>query len=227
MSFGELRRSFHDDLAELQGTVERMAAVVVEGVDRVTDALLSNDLGVAESVIRSDAAIDASYPTVESTVFQLVARQAPVARDLRFLMATLRMAMAIERSGDLMASIGRRVATIDPDSLTPPIRLLLTDMGARTGGVFRAAAGAYSVLDADRARQIPLEDDDIDRIQHQLFHELFRAAPEHVSSAVELGLVARFYERIADHAVVIAERILFVVEGSMNASDADEQGWQP
>lgn len=221
----ELRRSFHDDLAELQTRIDRMASVVVDGVGEVTDALLEGDHARAERVVVADARIDELYPTVESDVFHLVARQAPVARDLRFLMATLRAAMAIERSGDLVASIARRVPTIDAAALTPPIRLLLTDMGARTGELFRAAAGAYSVLDADRARVLPADDDAIDAIQRQLFQHLFTAAPEHVASAVELGLVARFYERIADHAVVIAERILFVVGGSMNAADADEQGW--
>lgn len=223
MSFSELRRGFHDDLAELQARVERMASVVVEGVGQATTALLENDPEAASAVVASDALIDELYPTVEVGVFGLVARQAPVARDLRFLMATMRAAMAIERSGDLVASIARRVTMIDPAALTPPVRLLLADIGVRTSALFRAAAGAYSVLDADRARSLRADDDAVDAIQLRLFDELYRAAPEHVASAVELGLVARFYERIADHAVVIAERVLFVVDGAMNASDADEQ----
>lgn len=223
MTFGELRRGFHDDLAELQARVERMAAVVVDGVGRATTALLENDAVGAERVVAGDAVIDELYPTVEASVFDLVARQAPVARDLRFLMATMRVAMAIERSGDLVASIARRVSTIEPAALTPPVRLLLADIGVRTSALFRGAAAAYSVLDADRARSLPAEDDAVDSVQLRLFDELYRAAPEHVASAVELGLVARFYERTADHAVVIAERVLFVVEGAMNASDADER----
>lgn len=226
MSSGELRRGFHDDLAELQIKVERMLAVVVEGIGGVTTALLESDRAAAAAVMATDAVIDELYPTVESDIFQLVARQAPVARDLRFLMATMRVAMAIERCGDLMASIGRRVSTVDPAALTPPVRILVADIGARTSSLYRAAAGAYSVLDAEQARSLPEEDDAIDALQLRLFDELHRSAPDLVASAVELGLVARFYERIADHAVVIAERILFVVDGSMNASDADEQGWR-
>ena len=225
MSFGELRRSFQDDLAELRTRVDEMAAVVVRGLRTVTAALLDGDAGAAHDVVAADGRIDALYPTVETDVFHLVATQAPVARDLRFLMATLRVAMEIERSGDLVASVGRRVATLDPEVLTANVRVLLSEMGARATAMFAAAAGAYATVDAERARAVPAEDDVMDDLHRRLLQELFSASGGAVGSIVELGLIARFYERVADHAVVIAERVGFVVDGSMNASDADEQGW--
>ena len=225
MSFGELRRSFHDDLAGLRTRVEEMGGVVVAGISRVTDALLERDVAAADAVIAADARIDELYPTVETDVFQLVATQAPVGRDLRFLMATLRVAMEIERSGDLVASVGRRVPTLDPAALTPPVRLLLADMGTRATAMFGRAAGAYASLDAEGARELPAEDDVMDELHRRLLLELFSSSAGPVGSIVELGLIARFYERVADHAVVIAERVGFVVDGSMNAGDADEQGW--
>jgi phosphate transport system protein len=221
----ELRRTFHDDLADLRRRVEEMATVVVDGIGAVTDALLDGDRPAADRVIAADAAIDARYPTVEADVFHLVATQAPVARDLRFLMATLRVAMEIERSGDLVASVGRRVGTLDAGALTASVRILLAEMGTRARAMFATAAGAYASLDAVRARALAAEDDDMDDLHRRLLAELFGAEAEHVGSIVELGLIARFYERIADHAVVIAERVGFVVDGSMNPSDADESSW--
>jgi phosphate transport system protein len=222
---GELRRSFHDDLAGLRSRVELMAGVVVRGIGDVTDALLDVDAAAAARVIAADARIDELYPSVETDVFQLVATQAPVARDLRFLMATLRVAMEVERSGDLVASVGRRVPALDPASLTPAVRVLIADMGARATQMFRTAAGAYASLDAASARRLPAEDDAMDELHRRLLRELVGAPPGHVGSTVELGLIARFYERVADHAVVIGERVGFVVDGSMNPADADEQGW--
>lgn len=224
---GELRRSFHDDLADLRGRVEVMAAVVVDGVGTVTDALLDDDIGAAARVVAADRRIDDVYPTVERDVFELVATQSPVARDLRFLMATLRIAMEIERSGDLVASVGRRVGTLDTTALTPEIRLLLAEMGVRAAAMFATAAAAYASLDAERARRLPTEDDAMDDLHRRLLQCLFASAPHHVGTTVELGLIARFYERVADHAVVVGERVGFVVDGSMNAGDADEQGWRP
>lgn len=219
----ELRRSFHDDLADLRARVEEMAAVVVTGVSAVTDALLDGDREAAAAVMAADDRIDELYPTVEADVFHLVATQAPVARDLRLLMATLRVAMDIERSGDLVASVGRRVATIEREALTPAVRLLLAGLGAQATAMFRSAATAYATLDAAIARALPDEDDAMDDLHRRLLHELFTAPASHVASVVELGLVARFYERVGDHAVVIAERVGFVVDGSMNAGDTDER----
>jgi phosphate transport system protein len=223
----ELRRSFHDDLADLRGRVDEMAAIVVAGIARVTDALLDGDAAAAAGVIEADARIDELYPTVEADVFHLVATQGPVARDLRFLMSTLRVAMEVERSGDLVASVGRRVGTLDAAALTPTVRLLLAEMGSRATAMFRSAAAAYATLDADRARALAAEDDAMDDLHRRLLRELFGATSHAVGSVVELGLIGRFYERVADHAVVIGERVGFVVDGSMTAGDTDERTGAP
>ena len=224
MSSGELRRTFHDDLAGVRSRVDDMAATVIAGIGAVTDALLEGDRQGAEAIVAADAAIDRSYPVVESDVFQLVATQAPMARDLRFLIATLRVAMEVERSGDLVASVGRRVGSIEASALTTTVRSLLRGLGDGAASMFSSAAGAYAALAADEAARIPARDDAMDDLHRDLLRELFESRGP-VASVVELGLIARFYERIADHAVVIAERVRFVVDGSMNPGDADEQDW--
>lgn len=225
MMGGELRRSFHDHLSELQARVGTMAGTVVAGIPIATSAVLDADRAAAERVVDADRFIDDEYPSVERDVFELVARQAPMARDLRFLIATLRIAQEVERSGDLLASIGRRAPTLDPAALTPAVRALVGEMGERSASMFDQASTAYGVLDGERARRIPEQDDAMDDLHRRLLHELFGAEEGRVATIVELGLIARFYERIADHAVVMAERVCFVVDGSMNAGDADEQAW--
>jgi phosphate transport system protein len=224
MSFGELRRTFHDDLAHVRQLVDDMAATVIAGIGAVTDALLEGDRHAADAVVAADAAIDRTYPVVEDEVFQLVATQAPMGRDLRFLIATLRVAMEVERSGDLVASVGRRVDAIDSVALTSTVRALQRSMGDGAAAMFSSAAGAYAALDAAAAARIPQQDDAMDALHRDLLRELFESSGP-VASVVDLGLIARFYERIADHAVVIAERVRFVVDGAMNPGDADEQGW--
>jgi phosphate transport system protein len=132
--------------------------------------------------------------------------------------------MEVERSGDLVASVGRRVDAIESVALTSTVRALLRSMGDGAAAMFSSAAGAYAALDAEAAGRIPEQDDAMDALHRDLLRELFESSGP-VASVVDLGLVARFYERIADHAVVIAERVRFVVDGSMNPGDADEQGW--
>lgn len=217
----ELRRAFHDRLAGVRRRVERMAADVQVSLERVTDALLLADAAVAQSIVAADAHVDAAFAWVEGEVFEIVARESPVARDLRMVIASLRVAQEIERSGDLVASIARRAPRLDPTALSGPVRLLLTQMGHEASSMFSAAAGCYATLDADRARTLRRLDDRMDDLHRRLLLELFGAnqSPEPM---IELGLIARFYERVADHAVVIAERVRFVVSGRMRAVDADE-----
>lgn len=218
----ELRRDFHDRLATLHDRVADMAQVVVAGIRDATTALLSGDGALAAGVVAADAEIDAVYPWVEAEVFDVVARQTPVARDLRFVIATFRIAANVERCGDLVASIARRAERLERGALTAPVRATLEEMGAAVALMFERAAQAYLVLDAGVAATVGEIDEHVDRLQRDLLHELV-AHPVDVESAIDLALVARFYERVGDHAVVIAERVRFVAVGEMDAGDRDEQ----
>ena len=220
----ELRRGFHDDIAALHERVYDLAVLVSEGITDATVALLDGDVSLADAVVAADAQVDAVYSWVESEVFGLVARQAPVARDLRFLIATLRIAQSVERAGDLTASIARRTVRVDLGAMSQRVRALVLEMGSSAQAAFRAAADCYAVLDAQGAAALPAADDHIDDLQRRLLHELVASAPEAdlVESVVDLALIARFYERIGDHAVVVAERVRFVASGEMDASDRDE-----
>lgn len=216
----ELRRDFHDRLAALRGQVLTMGEVVVSGVREATASLLSHDGTLAERVVARDAEIDACYPGVEAEVFDIVARQAPVARDLRLVIATFRIAANIERCGDLVASIARRAPRLQPSAMGPRTRELVQAMGDAAGATFARSMQSYAALDPSLAAGAIASDVEVDRLQRELLRELV-VAPADVESSIDLALVARFYERVGDHGVVIAERVRFVALGAMDAGDRD------
>ena len=218
----ELRRGFHQRLAELRSRIDEAARLVASSVELATAALLEGDEGAAARIAADDGAVDATYSWLEAEVFDLVARQSPMGKDLRFLVATLRIAQEVERSGDLVASIARRAGRIEPAALTSRIRTLLYAMGAESARMLHLAVDAYVGEDVVLADEVIAADDGMDDLHRALLTELFAAEPGPPGPMVDLGLVARFYERIADHAVVIAERVRFVVEARMNPGDSDE-----
>ena len=223
----ELRRSFHEQLDAIRDAVSAMTAVVEDGLDRVTEALLSGDGETAGRIVADDAPLDDIYATTEAEIHDLIARQAPVARDLRFVLAALRIAQEVERCGDLVASIARRAGRLDQDVLTPEIRAIVYEMGAEARGMFRTAATAFGELDESAAARLGEWDDVMDELHRRMLVAVFALRDVSLESAVELGLIARFYERIADHAVVIAERVCFAASGAMHPGDADESSSEP
>ena len=220
----ELRRTFHDQLAAVQDRVAAMTKTVVEALERVTDALLAGDEEAAARIVADNAPLHDLYASVEAEVLDLLARQAPVARDLRMILADLRIAQEVERCGDLVNSIARRAGRLDALALTDDIRVIVHEMGAEALGMFRAAGAALDVLDSSAASRLAAWDDVMDDLHRRLLRAVFALRDVTPESAVELGLIARFYERIADHAVVIAERVCFAASGSMDPRDADETG---
>ena len=207
----ELRRSFHDQLADLRAELGDMAAAVVAAVRRSSDGFLEGDTEVAAEMTAANQAIQVLYNRVEHDGFDLVALQSPVARDLRFVTATMRIAQELDRCGRLVASIARKGATVSEAALTPPIRAMLHEMAAEAVRMLDNAARAYSVLDVDLAREVEGWDDNLDDLHRRLLAALYALEGARAQDLVGLGLVARFYERLGDHAVKIAERVLFVV----------------
>jgi phosphate transport system protein len=207
----ELRRSFHDQLAELRSELGDMAVAVVAAVRRASDGFLEGDREVAAELVDANRSIQALYNRVEHDGFDLVALQSPVARDLRFVTASMRIAQELDRCGRLAASIARKAATVSEAALTPAIRAILHELAAESVRMLDSAARAYSVLDIDLALEVQGWDDHVDELHRRLLAALYELENARAQDLVELGLVARFYERLGDHAVKIAERILFVV----------------
>jgi phosphate transport system protein len=164
-------------------------------------------------------ALSADNEVVERDVLDLLALQGPVARDLRLLMASLRVAHEAELSGLLGGSVASRAGRLDPLVLTDSLRALLFDQGAESSDLLRRAGQAYAVLDEEQARMVLESDGPVRRSHRRFLAELFTLHQMPVEAAVELGVVARCYERIADHALEIALRVRFVAASDKSLPD--------
>jgi len=208
----ETRVAFHRDLDEIDQKVVQLFALVSEGVGAATDAFLAGDREAAKSLMDRDKVIDELYCDVEELVQRQFALQSPMARDMRFLISVLRIVPELERSGDLAEHIAARAARGLSEALTPRIRGLVEQMGRVGSEMWREAADAYVDRDGEVAVRLNERDDELDELHVSLTAELV-AGQLTVPVALEMALVARFYERLGDHAVNIAERISYIAEG--------------
>ncbi len=212
----ELRKSFHHELEEVRAELAHLAAFVTESIPRATNILLSGDLEGADYVIKADDEIDARTLDLEERCIQILALQAPVATDLRQILAALRMIAEIERSADLVCNICKAARRIYGHTLDPSLRGIITRMGEQAQQLYISAIESYVENDAAKAAAIDDMDNYLDALQRQFVQAIFESHSEgHIDLqvAVQLAVVARFYERIGDHAVNIGERVRYVVTG--------------
>jgi phosphate transport system protein len=208
----ELRRAYHDRLADLHASTVEVVDIVVDGVAGVTQSFLAQDLDAAaviEDLMRKTRAQRAG---VEAEVLDLLAQQAPVARDLRMVLAALRIAEVADLCLGLIIGVAQRV-TCDRDVATPTLRAVLEQMGVETGGVLAQANAAWRVAEPDLSFAVAAAAADCRTLQRQFLAELIGLHDAPVDAAVDLGLVARAYERLTDHAEEIAERVRFAATG--------------
>ncbi len=210
-----MRHAYTDQLESLRDDLLEMTRLVGAAVSRATQALLDADGALAESVISADDAIDALREKIEEDSFELLSLQNPVAGDLRMLVASLRMVSEFERMGDLAVHIAkiarlRMPETAVPDEMVPVIARMSAVaevMIAKVGHI--VAAG-----DVAAAEELEEVDEEMDRLRRSSFRELLGSEWKHgVEPAVDIALLGRYYERIADHAVSIARRVVFLVTG--------------
>ena len=204
----ELRIAFHQSLDEIDGHVTQLFALVTEGLAAATDALLTGDREAGRAVVQKDLVIDELYQRVEELTLREVALQGPVAGELRFLLSVLRIVPELERSGDLVEHIASRAARGLVEELTPRIRGLVERMGQVGVELWRMAADAYGERDGAAARRIEIGDDELDELHSSLTAEIASGSVS-LPVAMEMTLVARFYERLGDHAVNIARRMAY------------------
>ena len=212
----EARKTFHEHLDDLRADVIRLGALTTEAISAGTQALLDGDLAAAEQVISGDDAADDLTHSIEDQCFVLLARQQPMATDLRVVLATLRIVHELERSADLMVNVAKTTRRLWPGQLDPKVRGILDQMGRQAANQTRLAMDAFADADPAWAYALADMDDAMDELTKTLFRYILSLAPADeaaVQQAVQMGLVARHYERIADHAVTIAERVVFMATG--------------
>ncbi len=212
----DTRQTFHQRLAEVKTEVARLAAMVTDVIPRGTQVLLNSDLEGAKALIEHDDELDRLTLQIEEHCYQLLVLQQPMAGDLRVLVSALRMASEIERSGDLVVNIAKTMRRIYGEELTPRLRGLIGQMSDEAAKLYKAAIDAYLDEDAGLAAAIDDMDDVLDSLQKDFIEAVIAAHEDDqidLNTAVQLALIARYYERIGDHAVNMGERVQYLVTG--------------
>jgi phosphate transport system protein len=205
----EHRQEFQRELEAIEGKVIELFAMVAEDLSGATHALLSGDNEVVKVLAERDLVIDALYAEIEELVNRDIALQAPVASDLRFLLSVLRIVPELERSHDLVVDIARRADHILSNDLSPRSRGIVERMGNLVSDMWRQAADAWYQRDRSAAAALAERDDEMDDLHASLIAEL-ASGQMAIPVTMEMTLVARFYERLGDHAVNIARRVIYL-----------------
>jgi phosphate transport system protein len=206
---GEQRQEFERELEAIEAKVIELFAMVAEDLPGATDALLSGNSEVIKALTEREQAIDALYPEIEGMANREILLQAPVASDLRFLLSVLRIVPELERSHDLVVQIATRANHILSDDLSPRCRGLVERMGNLASGMWRQAVDSWYQRDRSVAATLAERDNEMDELYASLTAELASGRMT-LPVTMEMTLVARFYERLGDHAVNIARRVAYL-----------------
>jgi len=205
----EHRQAFQHELEAIETQVVDLFAMVAEDLPRATNALLSGNSEIVRALAERDQVIDALYPKIEDLADRELVLQAPVASDLRFLVSVLRVVPEIERSHDLVVNIARRAGYILSEDLSPRSRGFIERMGELAADMWRQAVDCWCQRDRTAAAALDERDDEMDELYASLMAELGSGGMA-LPVTMEMTLVARFYERLADHAVNIARRVVYL-----------------
>lgn len=212
----EHRVEFNETLESIRSDVVRLGALTCETISRGTGALLDKDLHAAQVLIDNDDVLDSLSLQIEEDCYRVLALQNPIARDLRFVICSIRLVSELERSADLMVNVckaSRRLFDVDFD---PRVRGLVQSMASEADRLTRAAIDSY--VDSNESLASALDDMDsrLDDLQVSFVEAIFTSHHDSqvdLRSAVQLALIGRYYERIGDHAVNIGERVTYMITG--------------
>lgn len=212
-----MERHFEHDIEAVREKLLLMGGKVEEMIVGANRSLVNRDNDEARRVREMDDEVDQLEVEIDEACSEILVRQQPVARDLRFLVAALKITNDLERMGDCATNIAKAVRVINEE---PPLKpyIDLPHMSALAAAMVRDSLDAFLRRDSELAREIPVRDEDVDNIYKQLFRELLTFMiedPKTVTRALHLLMVARNYERIADHATNVAEDVVFLVEGKV------------
>lgn len=218
-----MRDTFQDELDRVGSQLVEMTNLAGLALSRATAALMNADIKSAEAVIDDDSHIDRIRSDIEQQAFGLLAREQPVATDLRIVVTALQMALDLERMGDLAAHIAKVARLRYPKQALPePILPIIQQMAESAGRNVAKASTTIASRDADRAQELATDDDKVDALHRALFQAVL--GPEWtygIEAAVDVTLLGRYYERYSDHTVALARRIIYVVTGVPTVGDSD------
>ena len=217
-----MRKAFHEDLEKISQDLVEMTRFAGSAIGRATTALLDADVTLAESVIAADAELDRLREELDEASIDLLARQQPVATDLRTVVTSMRMSADLERMGDLARHVAKVARLRYPNSAVPAeFRDIIVDMGRVAESIVLKAGAIIAARDVEAARSLESDDDAMDALHRRFFERISSADWSHgTEAAVDMTLVSRYYERFADHAVSVAHRVIYLVTGNYD-SDAE------
>jgi phosphate transport system protein len=210
-----MRDAFHEELDAIQATLVTMGEMVAVAMERSSEALLNADVKLAEQVISEDEKLDTIQHDLEARAINLMARQQPVAQDLRILVTSLRMSADLERMGDLCHHIAKLARMRYPAVAVPPeLVSTIENMGKTAKKIIEKSTHVVKAQDLQAAIELETDDDEMDTLHRALFVALLDDSWSHgIETAIDMTLLGRYYERCADHAVSIARRVYFLVKG--------------
>ena len=212
-----MARHFHEELDGLKQTLLAMGALVEDQIRLTMLALVERDAALAESVIERDREVNAYDVEVDEKCVELLALHQPTAGDLRFLTTAMKIVTDLERIGDQAVNIAQRAREL---ALEPQLKpyIDLPRMAELAQAMVKESLDAFVARDTELARRVCGEDAAVDALNHQIFRELLTFMmedPKTIPRAIRLILIARFLERVADHATNIAEMVIFMVDSKM------------
>jgi phosphate transport system protein len=210
-----IRSVFQDELDNVSQSLVDLTAMVSTSMTKATTAILSCDLKLAEEVIATDVKIDDYQHENDSRIIDIIARQQPVARDLRALVTALRMGSDLERMGDLSHHVAKVARLRHPNAAVPPeLVAIIQAMGVAAVAITEKTGVVIATRNTEMALEIERDDDVMDDLHRKLIAVLIEPTWKHgIETAIDLTLLGRYYERYADHAVSISRRVYFLVTG--------------
>lgn len=208
-------KAFDEDITRLRGLIGEMGGLAEVAIEQALDALVRGDTELAEKVVARDKKLDELESQVDKLAVRVIALRAPMADDLREVIAALKIAGVVERIGDYSKNIARRVGSIDVSEKFEPLTLLPA-MGELTSEMVHDVLTAYAARDANLALEVIATDDKVDAFYNSIFRNLVTYMVENpatISSAAQLLFVARNLERIGDHATNVAEMVHYAATG--------------
>ncbi|MFO7691304.1 MAG: phosphate signaling complex protein PhoU [Cryobacterium sp.] len=217
-----MRDVFHNELAEVQRRLTEIASLVAVSIDKATRAFNESDVNLAEEAITEDEKIDVLSRELDELTITILARQQPVARDLRIVVSALRISASLERMGDLSTHIAQLARYRFPDKVVPKnLRGTFAEMGALDVVVARMLTELLTTQDLKLAEAIRNEDDKVDALHLSVFEAVLGESWKgHAADTVDATLASRYHERFADHAVSIAKKVQYLATGDWN-QDSD------
>ncbi len=214
----ETHYTFHHELTHLNKKILTLSAMVEERVQKAAEVINTQDLKVIQSIILSDYEVDEMEVEIEEDCLKILALHQPVAKDLRFLIAVIKINNEMERIADIAVSIAMRVQNITKFKHQTAENYDFSEMSSRVLVMLKKSIDALVNRDATVAKAIFLDDDAVDSLRNRCYEDIkerIRKDPEHPGYHINTYLMARHLERIGDRAVNIAEEVIYFVEGTI------------